>query len=125
MENIEWFIPISSNEKEYYNGLLIANNSLMRDATIAKILFTSNQQKVKSLTPFESPHMSRILVDKLYFLSECKALDILVPNFYVLQNSLEMRKLYRQELFSSNRDRPYYLRRLQKSNESRCLTGKY
>ena len=119
---MEWFIPISS-QKEEYNGLLMANNSLMRDATIAKILLSVSPQ-IRSLTVFESPHLSRILVDKLYFLSEYKALDLEAPDFYLLQNPYELKKLYRKDQFIAKSNRPYYLKYIQANVSSNNAKGK-
>ena len=100
----------------------MSNGSLMRDATIAKILSVA-RPKMKSLITFDNPHLSRILVDKLYFLSECKALSLEVPNFYLLQNSVELSSLYRKDQLISEDYRPYYIRSISASKIEKVNKG--
>ena len=111
-ENVDWYIPMSSNynvEKEkkvgWYSDLSMGN-SLLFDVTLAKLL----KNMVPEVRPFvncENPYATRLLSDKLYFLLECKRMNLNVPDFHLIENMVELRKLQREGLFSDPKQKYY------------------
>ena len=113
-ESIDWFIPMTSNynaggdsiESDWYTELSMGS-SLLSDVTVAKLL-KNMLPEVKSFIKYDSPYTTRILSDKLYFLLECKRMDLRVPNFHLVESGTEFRKLQREGVFS-NPEESYYI----------------
>ena len=114
-ENVDWYIPMSSNynvEKEkkfggWYSDLSMGN-SLLFDVTLAKLL-KNMLPDVRSFVNCENPYATRLLSDKLYFLLECKRMNLNVPDFHLIENAVELRKLHREGLFSDPKQKYYIM----------------
>lgn len=132
-ENIDWFIPMSSScimknseTFDWYSELSMGN-SLLVDATIAKLL-NNMLPEVRSFTNCENPYATRILSDRLYFFLESKRMNLRVPDFHLVESTAELHKLERQGLFSNNKNNYYITSIHQKKEEinngkllSKCL----
>ena len=108
-ENVDWFIPMTGDyngendcligrEFDWYAELSMGY-SLLADVTLARLL-TNMLPKVKSFVNPNSPYATRILADRLYFLCECKRMNLNVPDFYLVESEAELRKLQGDGIFS-------------------------
>ena len=113
-ENVDWYIPMTKNynlqedgKKVGWYSELSMGNSLLFDVTLAKLL-RDMTPVVRPFVSCENPYATRLLSDKLYFLLECKRMKLNVPDFYLIENAVELRKLKREGLFSDP-TRKYYI----------------
>ena len=132
-ENVDWFIPMTGDyngendcligrEFDWYSELSMGY-SLLADVTLARLL-TNMLPKVKSFVNPNSPYATRILADRLYFLLECKRINLRVPDFYLVESEAEFRKLQRDGVFSDPNQK-YCIMAMQNSNQknSTALKG--
>ena len=130
-ESIDWFIPMTSNyntggdsiESDWYSELSMGS-SLLSDVTVAKLL-KNMLPEVKSFIKYDSPYTTRILSDKLYFLLECKRMDLRVPNFHLVESGSELRKLQREGVFSNPEENYYILSMHQQTRDLKEIGNIY
>ena len=56
---------------------------------------------IKSLSNHRNPQVEYIMSNKLFFMTECKALRLPVPEFHVVENAHELKQLQRRGVFSN------------------------
>ena len=87
-EGVDWVVPIGGGD---------VNDGCPRisisDSAVGQVLSNMN---VKSLSNHQNPHIEHIMSNKLFFMTECKALKLPVPEFHLLENPHELRQLYLQ-----------------------------
>ena len=128
-QHVDWYIPISTNytiknkgKFDWYSELSMGN-SLLADVTVAKLL-KNMLPEVKSFINSENPYATRILSDRLYFLLECKRMNLSVPDFHLIENAAELRKLQREGLFSEPNQK-YYIMAMHQTTEDVKQIGKF
>ena len=100
-DDVDWLIPLGELNPD--------RSSSLTDSAIGQIL-SSFDPKIKPLSNHKNPQIEQILTNKLFFLTECKALQLQVPDFHLIENTHELKQLQLQGLFSAPVE--YYLKPL-------------
>jgi len=122
-EHVDWVVPIGDNQaiddlsgRGGGSGGDAGHRRIsISDSAVGQVLSNMN---IKSLSNHKNPHIEYIMSNKLFFMTECKALRLPVPEFHLLENPHELRQLHLQGLFNSSK---YCLRPLSTVTDLRAI----